>query len=59
MDFDVNDPDQLPDADWFANPPDWFVYFVNRLEAAGAPRVEIEDVLEKISPYGMVPGWYQ
>lgn len=59
MDFDVNDPAQLPDLEWFDNPPAWFVYFVYRLEAHGAPRAEIEDALEKISPYGVPPRWFQ
>lgn len=56
--FDVNDLNQLPDHDWFGDPPDWFRYFVARLVAA--PNVdtgEVEDALEKISPWGSVPEW--
>lgn len=54
MSFDINDPDQLPDADWFSNPPDWFVYFVTRLTPYVGPE-EVADALEKVSPWGQAP----
>src|SRR3546814_6910678 len=56
MDFDPNDLDQLPDPEWFANPPEWFRYFVNRLAVWNG--AEVDDALEKISPWGQVPDWY-
>jgi hypothetical protein len=57
MTFDVNDLSQLPDPEWFEDPPAWFLYFVHRLSAdtsAGGVR----DALEKISPSGSVPEWF-
>jgi hypothetical protein len=54
--FDVNDLDQLPDHDWFKDPPAWFRYFVWRLMAS-TDAGEVEDALEKISPWGESPAW--
>lgn len=56
--FDVNDPDQLPDPDWFGDPSPWFRYFVARLISSPLVNTgEVEDALEKISPWGGVPEW--
>jgi hypothetical protein len=58
MKFDINDLNQLPESGWFDDPPEWFRYFVLRL-AAGDRAGDVEDALEKISPWGVAPDWYR
>lgn len=58
--FDINNPGT---DDVWETPPPWFRYFVQRLfnvAALGDDRymaAELDDALEKISPYGTLPEW--